>query len=142
MLERLDESQHPYIRVLQTTDDGQIVGYGTFYIKDLGTIPSVGDYLADINNPDDYYAKVVYQRIFVTEIFAPSYWLLLTRPAEPSEITNGVVETTLLVTDYYEATQKNPADPSLPERLRQLLGWPTKARRIKPKVRDPEDPAP
>lgn len=142
MLEKLDDSQHPHIRVLQTTDDGRVVGYGTFYIRDLGTIPSVGDYLADINNTDDHVAKVVYQRLFVTEIFIPSYWLILTRPAEPSEISKGVVETTLLMTDYYEAAKKTPPDPSLMERFKQLLGWPTKAKRIKPKFRDPEDPTP
>ena len=137
MLERLDDSQHPHIRIIQTTHDGRPVAYGTFDIKDFGTIPVVGDYLADLNNVEDYRSKVVYQRIFVTEIFVPSYWLLLTRPGEPSELTMGVVETTLLMTDYYEAAKEANPNPSLIERLKQLMGWETKAKRIKPIFRDP-----
>ncbi len=123
---------------MQTTEDGRPVAYGTFYIRDLGTIPDVGDHFADLNNVDDYHSKVVYQRLFVTEMFARSYWLILTRPAEPSELTRGVVETTLLMTDFYEASKEDSPKPSLGERLTQLMGWETKAKRIKPIFRDPE----
>jgi hypothetical protein len=138
MLDRLEDGEHPHIRIMQTTDDGRPVAYGTFYIRDLGTIPEVGDHFADLNNVDDYSSKVVYQRLFVREIFARSYWLLLTRPAEPSELTTGIVETTLLMTDYYEASKVANPNPTLIERLKQLMGWPTKAKRIKPIFRDPD----
>lgn len=137
MLDRLERGQHPHIRVIQTTHDGKPVAYGTFYIRDLGTVPAEGDHFADLNNVDDFSSKVVYQRIFVTEIFVPPYWLILTRPAEPSELTRGVVETALLMTDYYEADKEENPNPSMIERLKQLMGWETKAKRIKPIFRDP-----
>lgn len=133
----------PLVRIIHKDVYNKAAGLCIRTIGDFGGfLPSVGDTITDLINDYQIDHLVVSRRYFVTELFEPSYWVLETCAMEHPLEASATMIHSLLMTDYFETQKRGASEAELFERFNQLLGFPSRAKRFKPKLRDPDDPEP